>query len=47
MMVEMEISPKEYLNFGFSVSDFKSFLLKLVYMRAERRSIERGLYKKL
>lgn len=44
---EMRNYPEEFLNFGFNFNDFKAFLLKLVFMRAERRFIERGLNEKL
>lgn len=35
--------PEEYFNFGFNYNDFKAFLLKLVWMRSQRRFFERNL----
>ena len=34
VLVEMQNYPEEFLNFGFNFSDFKAFLLKMVFMRA-------------
>lgn len=35
--------PEEYFNFGFSFEDFKQFLLKMLWMRTERRFLEKKL----
>lgn len=47
LLRDMREHPEEFFNFGFNFNDFKTFLLKLVFMRAERRFIERGLNEKL
>jgi hypothetical protein len=38
---EMKNNPHHYFNFGFTYNDYKAFLLKAVWMRAERIRIER------
>ena len=39
----MKTNESKYFNFGFSFADYKQFILKSIYMRAERILIERTL----
>jgi hypothetical protein len=40
-IAKMREHPSKYFNFGFTINDFRAYLLKAIYMRAERKVIER------
>ena len=44
---QIKQNPEEYFNFGFTYNDFKQFLLKLMYMRAERKFFEKSFSEKI
>lgn len=39
----MKNNPHYYFNFGMSFNDYKAFVQKIIFMRAERQLIEKML----
>jgi len=45
-MEELAKNPEYYFNFGFNLSNYKSYLMKQIYMRMEKYVIKESMEKK-